>query len=134
MIENEYRYYIYDFLIGQHLLTIDTVGKRSRIDTFNIYGQCSTLDREWDRITKHTINRALRRSGYVYDKYILEHFTNSEISVEKEPLFKTNNYNDCIKFLADYGAKNHNYMENTDHMDYYKKYLEDTEEEQEEME
>lgn len=27
MIENEYRYYIYDFLIGQHLLTIDTVGK-----------------------------------------------------------------------------------------------------------
>ena len=60
MIENEYRYYIYDFLIGQHLLTIDTVGKRSRIDTFNIYGQCSTLDREWDRITKHTINRGTR--------------------------------------------------------------------------
>ena len=117
MIENEYRYYIYDFLIGQHLLTIDTVGKRSRIDTFNIYGQCSTLDEEWDKITKYTVDRALRRSGYVYDKYILEHFTNSEISVEKEPLFK-----------------NHNYMENTEHMDYYKKYLEDTEEEQEEME
>lgn len=134
MIKNNYRYYIYDFLIGQHLLTIDTVGKRSRIDTFNIYGQCSTLYKEWDKITKHTVNRALRRIGYVYDNYILEHFTDREKRLENKILFKSNNYNDCIKFLADYGIKNHNYMKNIENMDYYKKYLENTEEDEEELE
>lgn len=134
MKNNDYRYYIYDFLIGDHLLTIDTIGKKSRIDTFNIYGQCSTLDREWNKITKSTVNRALKRSGYVYDNYILEHFTDREMCLENKILFKSNNYNDCIRFLADYGAKNNNYMENTENMDYYKRFLEDTDEEQEEIE
>lgn len=127
--DNEFRFYIYDFLIGQQLLTVDTIKNRTRIDCFNIYGQCSTLGEKWNKITKSIINRALTRSGYCIDKYIKEHFTDREKVLKEEVLFKSNDYNECIKFLADYGAKNHNYTKCTDeeyekrYKDYYKKYL-----------
>ena len=35
----EYRFYIYDFLIGSHILTVDTLKYQTRVDCFNIYGQ-----------------------------------------------------------------------------------------------
>lgn len=124
-MQNKYRFYTYDFLIGQHLLTIDTQEKKYRIDCFNIHGQCSTLDRDWKRITKATINRALNRHGYVIDAYFLQHFydDSKQKADMKELLFKANNFNDCILFLANYGKENHNYTDNPNH-DYYKKYLE----------
>lgn len=127
--ENEYRFYIYDFLIGQQLLTVDTIKNRTRIDCFNIYGQCSTLGKKWDKVTKATINRALNRIGYCIDKYIEEHFTDREKILKDKVLFKSNDYNECIKFLADYGEKNHNYTKYTSeeyekrYKGYYKKYL-----------
>ena len=123
MSENEYRYYIYDFLIGQHLLTIDTKMNRKRIDAYNIHGQCYSLGNKCSKVTKATIQIALKRSGYVIDNYIKEHFTDQEKRLGKQVLFKSNDYNECIKFLADYGEKNLNWTKNTQNMDYYKKYL-----------
>lgn len=127
--KNKYRFYIYDWLIGQELITIDTVKNRSRIDSFNIYGQCYSLGNEWDKITKATIKRAFNRFGYVYDDFIKEHFTDREKILKDKVLFKSNDYNECIKFLADYGAENQNCTsykgEEYDkrYKDYYKKYL-----------
>lgn len=127
--DNEYRFYIYDWSIGQHLITLDTVKNRSRIDSFNMYGQCYSLGEEWKNITKATINRAMKRSGYVYDDFIKEHFTNREKRFKDKVLFKSNNYNDCIKFLVDYGEKNQNYTTykgeeyNKRYKGYYKNYL-----------
>lgn len=124
-MENKYRYYTYDFLIGQHLLTIDTKDKKYRIDSFNIHGQCFTLDRDWKRVTKATINKALNRNGYDIDNYFLQHFYDEpkEKADMKDLLFKSNNFNDCILFLVNYGKENHNYTDNQNH-EYYKKYLE----------
>lgn len=121
--KNDFRFYIYDFLIEQELLTIDTLQSRSRFDSFNIHGQCYSFGQEWDKITKATISQALGRSGYCYDEYIKEHFTDRPLRLENKVLFKSNDYNECIKFLADFGAKKHNYTNNSKSMDYYKKYL-----------
>lgn len=120
--ENEYRFYIYDFLIGSHILTIDTVKNRTRLDRLNIYGQCYSFGEKWDKVTKATINRALRRSGYVYDDYIEEHFTDREKMLKDKVLFKTNDYNECIKFIVEFGKKN-KYTEKIDYSNYFKKYL-----------
>ncbi len=120
--ENEYRFYIYDFLIGQQLLTIDTVKNRARLDCLNIYGQCYSFGDKWDKITKATINRALRRSGYVYDEYIKEHFTDREKRLKDKVLFKSNDYNECIKFIARFG-KEKEHEQNVDYDNYFKKYL-----------
>lgn len=120
--ENEYRFYIYDFLIGQQLLTIDTVKNRARLDRLNIYGQCYSFGDKWDKITKATINRALRRSGYVYDEYIKEHFTDREKGLKDKVLFKSNDYNECIKFIARFG-KEKEHEQNVDYDNYFKKYL-----------
>ena len=76
--ENEYMFYVYDFLIGQHILTIDTARNRTRLDRLNIYGQCYSFGDKWEKVTKTIINRALRRDGYVFDDYIKEHFTERE--------------------------------------------------------
>lgn len=128
IVEN-YRYYIYDWLIGQHLITFDTEKRRSKIDSFNIYGQCYSLGKKWDKITKATIERANKRTGYVYDDFIKKHFINSNYNLHKELLFKSNDYNECIKFLADYGEKNHNCTKYKGeeyckrYKGYYKKYL-----------
>ena len=122
IIEN-YRFYIYDFLIGSHILTVDTEKNRTRIDRLNVYGQCYTFGNEWDKVTKATINRAIKRSGYTYDEYIREHFTDIKTSVKEKVLFKSNDYNECIKFIAKYG-KDNNYTENIDYTEYYKKYIE----------
>ena len=122
IIEN-YRFYIYDFLIGSHILTVDTEKNRTRIDRLNVYGQCYTFGNEWDKVTKATINRAIKRSGFSYDEYIKEHFTDIKTSVKEKVLFKSNDYNECIKFIAKYG-KDKNYTENMDYTEYYKKYLE----------
>ena len=122
IIEN-YRFYIYDFLIGSHILTVDTEKNRTRIDRLNVYGQCYTFGNEWDKVTKATINRAIKRSGYTYDEYIREHFTDIKTSVKEKVLFKSNDYNECIKFIAKYG-KDKNYTENIDYTEYYKKYIE----------
>ena len=46
-MKNEFRFYIYDFLIGSHILTIDTEKNRSRIDCLNIYGQCYSFGEKW---------------------------------------------------------------------------------------
>ena len=105
-MKNEFRFYIYDFLIGSHILTIDTEKNRSRIDCLNIYGQCYSFGEKWDKITKANINRALNRTGYCYDDYIKEHFTDQGRDLEKKILFKSNDYNECIKFIADFGVKN----------------------------
>lgn len=124
--ENEYRFYIYDFLIGQHLITIDTVKNRSRIDCLNIYGQCYTFGEKWDKITKATINRALNRTGYCYDDYIKEHFTDRGRELEKKILFKSNDYNECIKFVADFGVENSNIVgpdKKESYKLYHKRYL-----------
>lgn len=127
--KNEYRFYIYDFLIGQKLLTIDTVKNRSRFDSFNIYGQCSTLSERWDKITKATISQSLERIGYCYDDYIKKHFSDSSLELKDKLLFKSNDYNECIKFLAEYGVRNHDYTtkeyrkEHQEELNYYKKYL-----------
>lgn len=120
--ENEFRFYIYDFLIGQEILTIDTVKNRTRLDCLNIYGQCYSFGDKWEKVTKATINRALRRDGYVYDDYIKEHFTDREKRMKDKVLFKSNDYNECIKFIAKYGRDNE-YKENIDYDNYYKKYL-----------
>ena len=72
--ENEYMFYVYDFLIGQHILTIDTARNRTRLDRLNIYGQCYSFGDKWEKVTKATINRALRRDGYDFDDYIKEHY------------------------------------------------------------
>lgn len=120
--ENEFRFYIYDFLIGQKILTIDTVKNRTRLDCLNIYGQCYSFGDKWEKVTKATINRALRRDGYVYDDYIKEHFTDREKRMKDKVLFKSNDYNECIKFIAKYGRDNE-YKENIDYDNYYKKYL-----------
>ena len=123
--ENEYRFYIYDVLIGSHLLTIDTRNNKTRIDRFNIYGQCYSLGEKWDKVTKGNI----KRSKYCIDEYIEEHFTDREKILKDKVLFKSNDYNECIKFLADYGAKNLNGTIYTGeeyekrYMGYYKKYL-----------
>ena len=122
IVEN-YRFYIYDFLIGSHILTVDTEKNRTRIDRLNVYGQCYTFGNEWDKVTKATINRAIKRSGYTYDEYIREHFTDIKTSVKEKVLFKSNDYNECIKFIAKYG-KDNNYTENIDYTEYYKKYIE----------
>ena len=122
IVEN-YRFYIYDFLIGSHILTVDTEKNRTRIDRLNVYGQCYTFGNEWDKVTKATINRAIKRSGFTYDEYIKEHFTDIKTSVKEKVLFKSNDYNECIKFIAKYG-KDKNYTENMDYTEYYKKYLE----------
>lgn len=122
IIEN-YRFYIYDFLIGSHILTVDTEKNRTRIDRLNVYGQCYTFGNEWDKVTKATINRAIKRSGFTYDEYIKEHFTDIKTSAKEKVLFKSNDYNECIKFIAKYG-KDKNYTENMDYTEYYKKYLE----------
>lgn len=125
----EYRFYIYDFLIGSHILTVDTLKYQTRVDCFNIYGQCYSFGKKWDKVTKATINRALKRSGYVYDKYIQEHFTNQEKTLKDKILFKSNDYNECIKFIADYGAENQNCTIYKDkeydkrYKGYYKRYL-----------
>lgn len=120
--ENEYRFYIYDFLIGSHILTIDTLKNRTRIDRLNVYGQCYSFGEKWDKVTKATINRALRRSGYVYDNYIEEHFTDREKMLKDKVLFKSNDYNECIKFIVEFGKKNE-YTEKVDYSNYFKKYL-----------
>ena len=122
IVEN-YRFYIYDFLIGSHILTVDTEKNRTRIDRLNVYGQCYTFGNEWDKVTKATINRAIKRSGYTYDEYIREHFTDIKTSIKEKVLFKSNDYNECIKFIAKYG-KDNNYTENIDYTEYYKKYIE----------
>ena len=102
---NEYRFYVYDFLIGT-LITIDTEKNRTRLDSKNIYGQYYTFgENKWEKVTKATINRAIKRSGYVYDDFIKEHFTNREKSLESKVLFKSNYYNECIKFIAEFGKK-----------------------------
>lgn len=119
---NDFRFYIYDFLIGQHILTIDTVENRTRLDRLNIYGQCYSFGDKWEKVTKATINRALRRDGYVYDDYIKEHFTDREKRLKDKVLFKSNDYNECIKFIAKYGRDNE-YKEKVDYDNYYKKYL-----------
>lgn len=120
--ENEYMFYVYDFLIGQHILTIDTARNRTRLDRLNIYGQCYSFGDKWEKVTKTTINRALRRDGYVFDDYIKEHFTEREKRLKDKILFKSNDYNECIKFIAEYGKKNE-YTENIDYTNYYRKYL-----------
>lgn len=126
---NEFRFYIYDWLIGQHLLTIDTLKNRSRIDSFNIYGQCCSLGKKWDKITNATINKAIKRSGYTYDKFILEHFTDRKKVLKDKVLFKSNDYNECIQFLADYGEREQNCTHykgeeyRNKYKNYYKKYL-----------
>ena len=119
---NEYRFYIYDFLIGT-LITIDTEKNRIRLDSKNIYGQYYTFgENKWEKVTKATINRAIKRSGYVYDDFIKEHFTNREKILKSKVLFKSNDYNECIKFIAGFGKKN-GYTENTDYTKYFQKYL-----------
>lgn len=128
----EYRYYVYDFLIGQEILTIDKQEKKYRIDGYNIHGQCFSLDREWHKITKANINRALRSSDYAIDKYFLEHFVyKNSIHYagynDKDLLFKSNNYDDCIMFLVNFGKENNN-CTNNQNFDYYKKYLSTKEE------
>lgn len=119
---NDFRFYIYDFLIGQHILTIDTVNNRTRLDRLNIYGQCYSFGDKWEKVTKATINRALKRDGYVYDDYIKEHFTDREKRLKDKVLFKSNDYNDCIKFIAMFG-KEKEHRSNIDYENYYKKYL-----------
>lgn len=119
---NDFRFYVYDFLIGQQILTIDTVKNRTRLDRLNIYGQCYSFGDKWEKVTKAAINRALRRDGYVYDDYIKEHFTDREKRLKDKVLFKSNDYNECIKFIAKYGRDN-GYKENIDYDNYYKKYL-----------
>lgn len=119
---NEYRFYIYDFLIGT-LITIDTEKNRTRLDSKNIYGQYYTFgENKWEKVTKATINRAIKRSGYVYDDFIKEHFTNREKILKSKVLFKSNDYNECIKFIAKFGKKTE-YTENTDYTKYFQKYL-----------
>ena len=120
--ENEYMFYVYDFLIGQHILTIDTARNRTRLDRLNIYGQCYSFGDKWEKVTKTIINRALRRDGYVFDDYIKEHFTEREKRLKDKILFKSNDYNECIKFIAEYGKKNE-YTENIDYTNYFRKYL-----------
>lgn len=120
--KNEYRFYIYDFIIGQHILTIDTIKNRTRIDRLNIYGQCYSFGDKWEKVTKATINRALKREGYVFDNYIKEHFTDREKILENKVLFKSNDYNECIKFIAEFGKKEE-YTKNIDYTNYFKKYL-----------
>lgn len=125
-MSNEYRFYIYDWLINQHLITIDTKKNRSRIDSYNIYGQCYTFGRdEWTKITKATINRAIRRSGYEYDKFIEEHFTDRKKCLEKKVLFKSNDYNECIKFIVEFGEKENNTYKDSKYTNngYWKQYL-----------
>lgn len=118
----DYRFYIYDFLIGT-LITIDTEKNRTRLDSKNIYGQYYTFGRNmWKKVTKEIINKAIKRSGYVYERYIKEHFTTQEIGLEKELLFKSNDYNECIKFIVEFG-KNNDYSEDTDYTKYFQKYL-----------
>lgn len=119
---NDFKFYVYDFLIGQQIITIDTVKNRTRLDRLNIYGQCYSFGDKWEKVTKATINRALRRDGYVYDDYIKEHFTDREKRLKDKVLFKSNDYNECIKFIAKYGRYNE-YKENIDYDNYYKKYL-----------
>lgn len=123
----KYRYYIFDYLIGQHILTLDTVKNRERIDGFNIHGQCYSLDRDWNKVTKATIKRALNRNGYVFDSYIRKYFTEDNRYIgdnDKRLLYRSNNYDDCVLFLVKYGKENENCTNNTE-FNYYEKYLED---------
>ena len=124
-LKNEYRYYIFDYLIGGHLLTLDTVENKYRIDTINIHGQCSTLNEGWKKITKATINKALNRTGYVFDSYVKEYFTNDSKYMgdnDKSLLYRTDNYDDCILFLVSFAKENHNWT-NNEEFNYYQKYL-----------
>ena len=127
--ENKYRYYVYDYIIGQYLLVIDTKERKLRIDSFNIYGQCYTLNKEWKKITSALINRAYKFEGYAIDNYIREHFSEdnevkNNVSNNEDLLFKSNSYDDCILFIVKYGKENRNctFIEK---FDYYKKYLTD---------
>ncbi|WP_304683100.1 hypothetical protein [uncultured Clostridium sp.] len=127
--KNEYRFYIYDWILGQQLITIDTDKKKSKIDGFNIYGQCYSLGDKWKKITSAMIKRTTQRIGYLYDDFIEKHFVNPNYHLYKKLLFKSNDYNECIKFLADYGAENLNNSiykgEEYDkiYKEYYKSYL-----------
>ena len=121
-----YRYYIYDFLIGQVLLTIDIVEKKMRLDRFNIYGQCYSLEDNWKKITNATIRKAYEKGNKSIDKYIVLHFPLSEninITPKEDLLYKCNDYDDCILFLAKYGKENQNLITNNNCFNYYKKYL-----------
>ncbi len=121
----KYRYYIFNYLIGQEILTLDTVKNRCRIDRFNIHGQCYSLGEEWKKITKSTINRAFNREGYVLDSYIKEYFTENKKYIgnnDNSLLYRANDYDDCILFLVKYGKENQNCTSNTK-FDYYQQYL-----------
>lgn len=122
----KYRYYIYDFLIGQDLLTIDVVEKKMRIDSFNIYGQCYSLGDKWEKIINAKIKKAYEKGNKAIDEYIVLHFPLSEninITSRKDFLYKCNDYDDCILFLVKYGKEKQDLTTNTDYFNYYKKYL-----------
>jgi len=125
-LENKYRFYVYDFLIGQEILTIDTQERKYRIDGFNIHGQCYSLKNDWKKISKSNILRAMKSNEYAIDKYFYTHFVNpkDDDHTKKELLYHSNNYDDCILFLVKYGKENLN-CSNNKNFDYYKEYLED---------
>ena len=122
-MKNDYRYYVYDYLIGSHILTIDTLEKKFRIDRSNIYGQIFSFDRDWENITSKDIEKAKTRVGYTFDKYVLEHFTDKDQFLDKKVICKTNDYNECIKAIAQYCAKQEGKTLEDEDMGYYKKYL-----------
>lgn len=125
-LENKYRFYVYDFLIGQKILTIDTQERKYRIDDFNIHGQCYSLKNDWKKITKSNILRAMESNEYAIDRFFYTHFVDpkNDRSTKKELLYHSSNYDDCILFLVKHGKEKLNWTNNKN-FNYYKEHLED---------
>ena len=79
------RYYIYDFLVHNSLLLIDTKEAKYRLHTYNHIGQTS-FNRKREAITQD-----LKDKLFIF-----------------KALFSSNNFNECVKFLIEYGIENAN--------------------------
>ena len=117
------RYYVYDYLIGQHFLLIDTQTKELQFYNTNLYGQIYNLEKhERQKITPQKLNGLLKRlknrtysfeNSYVIDKYLYEHFFTKQQKQETYKPFMFENVhnglitsgNDFKKVLKDMAIK-----------------------------
>ena len=107
---NNTRYYVYDYVIGQHFLLIDTQTKELQFYDTNLYGQIYNLEKhERQKITPQKLNGLLKRlknhtysfeNSYVIDKYLYEHFFTEQ---QKQETYKPCDFEDTRKKLITSG-------------------------------
>lgn len=98
MNSNTFRYYVYDYLINQHFLLIDTEQKQAYLYDTNIYGQIYNIKNPTIINIKDKLRGFLRRvkngynyaTAYVLDKFLFNHFLTEEEQqrINKDYLFE----------------------------------------------